>query len=148
MCSCASDPCGCATEFQKALDAARACIACVGVGQYSTKVEVVTRIWSDGVIGSGTVSEQVVELVPRPKVGQSDPRYNSDVAGKAPKGSRQVSGVSATYTEDELADYDLAPGIERYYLLNGKPYRLESEPIATGVGWKFRLSRMRARPAS
>lgn len=149
-CACGGTCSSCASYFQAAIDQARECIACLGedglVTGYSTEVKVVTRTWSGGKPGLGTVTESVVTLTPRPKVSSAEPRYVADHMGKQPQGRRLVENVSLTYTEDDLADYDLTEDQERYYLLNDKPYRLDTEPVQAGLGWRFRLSRMKARP--
>lgn len=144
-CECGG-ACSCATTLQAALDAARACVSCLGTGSYCTEVKIITRTWDGGEVGLGTATDVTVTLDPRPKVTGDSPRARGDEGGKVARGDRYIEGVSLTYTEADLLDEGLAAGVERYYLLNDKPYALASEPICKGTSWKFRVSRKAGRP--
>lgn len=149
-CDCNS---ACRDKLIAAKDKAQSKVACLGVGEYSTEVKVVTRTW-DGVApgdragGTPGYTDTVVTLTPRPKVSEIPPRYRAVEAGKSARGRRLVRNVSLTYAKGDLDDSALAGSrnVERFYLLNNEWYRIDSEPIEAGLGWKFEVTRVQKMP--
>lgn len=129
-----------------AIDCARACLADLCVTGYMEPVVVRTRTWTGAMGASASTYVDVdVELDPRPRVAPVPPQHRSSAAGWAPDSTRRVTGVSLTYTRADLRVDALGSGVERWYLLDGIPYNLVSEPIKTATGWTFDLRRREGR---
>lgn len=107
-------------------------------------VAVVTRTWSGGVVGRGTVTETSLPIVPRPRVRDPSPRARIAEAGRFEEGDRQVDKISVTFTRAQLDGLPLAAGVELLWTIDGAPYRVVgvTEKYLT---WEVQLRAVRAR---
>jgi hypothetical protein len=109
-------------------------------------VEILTVSWP-GERGLGVATEASRVLIqPAPVVSDPTPRMVSAAPGKFERGDRVISKVSRTYTAADFPDSAGATE-ERYFLLNGDPYRMVSEPEIRNFEWRLHVRRMRKRPA-
>lgn len=141
------------------VDAARKCVEDLGLR--TEVVQITTRQWSglvgaglpdDGLqLGAGIQSEtSLVVIDPQPVVSKPHPRLVAADPGKYADGDRIISKISRAYT---LADFPDAPrggggeATERYFLIDGDPYRMVREPQIENFEWIVHVRRMRRRPA-
>lgn len=141
------------------IDAARQCIDDLGLRP--EEVQITTRQWSgvataglprDGLdLGAGTQSEtSLITITPRPKVSTPHPRLVAADPGKYAEGDRVISKISRTYTLADFPDSPRGPNgeaTERYFLIDGDPYRMVREPQIENFEWVIHVRRMRNRPA-
>lgn len=99
-----------------------------------------TRTWSGGRVGSGTATNADVTLTPRPKVAEPPARVLSESGGRWEAGDLQVTRVSATYDEADLAPAVTA-GVEVVYLVDGREYAIVGAPARRSFGWDLQLRR-------
>ena len=123
-------------------------------------VEVITVQWSgipgvglpnDYEYGLGT-STQVsrVALTPKPLVSSPRPRLVAANPGRYLEGDRIISKLSRTYLKADLTLPPDAGGgekLERYFLIDGLPYRQINELEKLSFEWIIHVRRMRDRPA-
>lgn len=91
-----------------------------GVRQY--RVYTVRRSWSGDCRGDGVATTTEIELLPQPKVEESQLvtegfRYNLRPEGKTEEGSVTLREVSLTYTEAELTGGTIGKTVEWFYKL-------------------------------
>lgn len=152
-----------ATDFRAKLvtciDQARQVIDDLGLRV--EEVQVTTREWSgvtgaglpnDGLqLGAGTQSEtDLFTITPRPLVSNPRPRLVAADPGKYLEGDRIISGISRALERDVFPDAPKGGGgeaVERYFLIDGEPYRMVREPQKENFEWIIHVRRMRRRPA-
>lgn len=114
------------------------------------RVFVVTRVWSGGMIGSGSFVETALELSPRPMVEPfTEYKYKLEPCGLNEAGYIKLSEISLTYTEAELVG-TLTMGTQllwkiseghgqatrtRYFIPKGPPY----PDRVKNIGWQIAL---------
>ena len=149
-------PCDLQADLVPCIDDARQLIDDLGLRPEI--VEIITVEWAglpggalptDYQFGLGT-STQIsrIAITPKPKVSDPHPRLVAADPGKYREGDRIVTKVSRTYLEEDLVDpADGAGGEqrERYYLIDGDPFRLVREPTKKNFEWQLHLARMRER---
>ena len=124
-------------------------------------VEILTVQWA-GVSGLGLPDDGMqyglgtstqlsrVAIVPRPVVSVPRPSLVAADPGRYLKGDRIISKITRTILEASL---DLPPDalggekIERYFLIDGNPYRQVRELEKQNFEWIVHVRRMRDRPA-
>lgn len=140
------------------IDAARQCVDDLGLR--TDVVEILTVQWSGldvvGVtnnglqLGAGTPSETMRTLVtPAPVVSDPEPRLVAQDPGKYAQGDRIISKVSRAYLRTDFPDAPRGTGgeaTERYFLIDGDPYRMVGEPQDRNFEWVIHVRRMRNRP--
>jgi len=131
------------------------------LGLRTEVVEIITVEWAglstipglpqDGyLVGAGTPSEiERITIDPRPVVSDPHPRLVAQDPGKYASGDRIITKVSRAYTPDDFPDAPDGPGgekRERYFLIDGDPYRMVREPTIKNFEWEIQVRRMRPRP--
>lgn len=86
----------------------------VDLGLRPYRVFVVTRTWDGGEVGRGQFTDVDVEITPTPKIeGFDSLRREQEPCGYDQAGLAKMTGVSLTYTIDELGACEAADGVER-----------------------------------
>lgn len=120
-------------------------------------VSIVTRTWSGSIVGEGTPSTSTLTLTPPPKVTFEGLHHELRAAGREEEGNVELTGVSLTYDEIELAPNPTNGRVEWAYKIVGSHghherdgyYTLAADPIARrgdheedGSDWLIRLKRV------
>ena len=149
LCDLRADIAPCVDEARQIID---------DLGLRPEVVEILTLEWSglppsfvdvDHQFGLG-VSTQIsrVVITPRPVVSKPHPRLVAADPGKYLEGDRVVSKITRTLLESDLDDPPDGGGgekRERYFLIDGRPYRRVREPEIHNFEWVLHLTRMRDR---
>ncbi len=136
------------TAISKAADGIRRAVR-GALGTYQYKVQIVTRRWSGDECGVGSYTDEVLELDP-PPTAKRVTRDRSGPAGREPNGSVVLTGVSLSYSKDQLYP-KIDERSEMFYRLidvhgHGQPdafFKPEGEPVPRRTGgsdWYIVLS--------
>jgi hypothetical protein len=120
-------------------------------------VSIVTRTWSGSIVGEGTPSTSVLTLTPAPKVTFEGLHHELRPAGREEEGNVELTGVSLTYDELEIAPNPTNGRTEwayrireahgqhardRYYTLAAPPVARRGDHEEDGSDWLIRLKRV------
>ena len=117
----------------------------LGLRPRTTKTRQVT--WSGGKLGVGTATNVEVTLSPTPKVREPPARLIFDAPGKYESGDILVSRITRDYTEDQLTGGTLAAGVEWFWVVDDRLYRLVGAPELRTFEWRVQLRRITGRGA-
>jgi hypothetical protein len=120
-------------------------------------VAVVTRTWSGSLVGDGTPTSVVLPILPAPKVTVAGLHHELRAAGREEEGDVELTGVSLTYAEAELAPtvpnnrtewaYRITEAHgqaarTRYYTLAAPPLARRGDHEGDSSDWLIKLRRV------
>lgn len=120
-------------------------------------VAVVTRTWSGTLVGDGTATSVVLPILPAPKVTFEGLHHELRPAGREEEGDVELTGVSLTYSETELAPTVASNRAEwayriteahgqaartRYYTLAAPPVARRGDHAGDASDWLIKLKRV------
>lgn len=132
-------------DLQPTVDEMRTLIGTLGLRPRTVKTRKVT--WDGGKPGSGTATNVEVTLSPTPKVREPPARLVFDAPGKYESGDILVSRITRDYDEDDLTGGTLAAGVEWFFVVDDRLYRLVGAPELKTFEWRVQLRRITGRGA-
>lgn len=127
------------TDLIDVVDAGRALADDLGFRVRTVKT--VKRTWESGTPGRGEYEEEVTTLAPTPRVAEPPARLVSETAGQFEEGDLLLSKVSASYDEDDLTGGEKSAGVQFFYVVDDRPYKLVRVPEKKSFEWKLWLRR-------
>ena len=118
------------TDLVGVVNEGRQLVSDLGFRQFA--VAVVTRTWSGGRTGAGTVTETSLEITPRPKVSEPPARLVFHAPGRFEAGDVFADRVAITYTEAQLL-HPATAGVERVYVVTREGARINTGAAGTGA---------------
>lgn len=127
-------------DLEPVVDLTRQIVEDLGFRPYIVKA--IKRTWDGDEIGSGTPSDDELQITPSPKVGYPTPNMVYKAGGAIMEGDRLISKISRSYTQTQLDGGNLSDNQEFFWTINDELYRLVQQPQKKNLEWQCLLRKM------